>query len=594
MSSSDGSKEIAPLLSRVFPVVGVIPTLSRADLCSDVIAGLTVGVMIVPQAMAYAALAALRAEHGLYSCVFPVIVYALLGTSRSVSVGPSTMVSLLASAGLSNLAHPVEEQQEYVALVSLLSFAVGLIMVAMGVLRLDCVARFVSQPVLSGFTSAAAVVTALSQLDNLVGIQVQRETRVHRLIQHFVMEVDHAHVPTIAISLASIVFLFAATKVKRAVQVLKRFPDALFLVIALILASERANFRDSGVAIVGEVPRGLPLPSTLPWGRMADVLPTAVSVALLAFLQSFAVAKAISEKDGSVVNPRRELIALGLCNVAGAFFKCMPVAGSLSRSAVNYQAGAKSTLSSIVTALAVLMVVLYLTPVFATLPQSVLAAIIVVSVISMVDTQRVKKLWKIDQSDLLMLVISFSCTLFVGLVEGILIASAMSLLLVLQKAVIPRGALLGQVRDDPPVYNNIGCVPEAFPVEGVLIYRFDGPLFFANADLWQERMHRLIRRNPDTVCVVLHGGGVAYLDSTGGNAIDAFMKECKSLNRAVFFAELNQPCRDTLERMGVTRVKGDELEPPFFWTIHDAVQSAKVVVQDANISIDSSMSSQEV
>mmetsp|Transcript_29836 Transcript_29836/g.65572 ORF Transcript_29836/g.65572 Transcript_29836/m.65572 type:complete len:608 (-) Transcript_29836:732-2555(-) len=588
------SAQQGSLLTQVFPVLGVVPTLTRDDIQSDVVAGLTVAVMVVPQGMAYAALAALRPENGLYSCVLPIMVYGMLGTSRQLAVGPVAMVALLTSAGLTKLADPVTETEKYTELASLLAFMVGVIQTAMGVFRLDFMVRFLSHPVLSGFTSAAAIVIGLSQLKDLFGIHLPRDKKLHKIAANFFPEVDETHGLTLTIAVLSMVFLFGARKIKRRVKMLKRFPDALFLVTIAILASEFGNFKDEGVKLVGEVPSGFPAPWNLPWESVGDLAATAASISFIAFLESFAVAKTIAEKEHYQVDARQELLALGLCNVVGAFFRCMPVTGGFSRSAVNYQAGAKSTLASMVTAVSVLMVVLFLTPLFESLPKAVLGSIIVVAVSTLVNFEEMKHLYKTDKRDLFLLLVAFGCTLFVGLLEGILIAAGMSMVLVLQKAVVPHGAVLGQIRDDPPVFRNIDRFPDAKMLDGVLIYRLDAPLFFANADLWRDRMHQLLQEYPKTVSVVLHGGAVAHMDSTGAHAVEGFIKECKRHEREAIFAEFNGPCRDMLERMGISKSKGDESEGPFFLTLHDAVAKAKRVAESRSVVLTSVGSSDEL
>jgi len=565
------------LLAKVFPVLGVVPTLSREDLQGDVVAGLTTAVMIVPQGMAYAALAAVRPEIGLYSAVLPVVIYGLLGTSRQLAVGPVAMVSLLTSAGLGKFADPTTEPEKYAELASLLAFMLGVIQTAMGVFRLDFLVRFLSHPVLSGFTSAAAIVIGLSQLKDLFGFYLPRDKKLHKIVENFVPEVDKTHGLTLVIGLLSIAFLLAARKIKRKVKVLKRFPDALFLIVVTIVVSELGDLKGEGVKIVGDIPSGMPAPWNLPWESVGDLAATSVSVAFIAFLESFAVAKTIAEKERYQVDARQELLALGLCNVVGSFFRCMPVAGGFGRSAVNYQAGAKSTLASMITAGTVLLVVLFLTPLFEPLPKAVLGAIIVAAVSTLVDVQEMKHLWKTDKRDLFLLAVAFGCTMFVGLLEGILIAAGMSMVLVLQKAVVPHGAVLGQIAEDPPVYRNIDRFPDAKLLDGVLIYRLDAPLFFANADLWRDRMHQLLQEYPATVCVVIHGGAVSHMDSTGAHAVEGFIKECQRHEREAFFAELNGPCRDMLERMGISKPKGEESEGTirrFFMTVTEAVSFA--------------------
>ena len=401
----------------VFPVLDVARTLSADDLKADVIAGLTVAVMVVPQGMAYAALASLRPEIGLYSCIVPILTYAVLGTSRQLAVGPVAMVALLTTAGLSPLQDPLEDPERYRQLASALAFLVGVIQAGMGFLKLEFVAQFLPHPVLSGFTSAAAIINRLESAQGCLRAEARAERAITRDPRELLREDRRRAQLTMAVAFTSIFALLAASS-QAALRVPSPRPrgvDPRDLLDPHV--SHYADFEDKGVKVIGKVPSGFPAPTGVALGDVGDLLGPAVTISLVGFLESFAVAKTIAEKEGYRMSARRELVGLGLANVAGAFFKCMPVTGGFSRSAVNYQAGARSTLSSVVTALSLIVVVLALTPLFTDLPKPILSAIIIVAVSTLVDLHEFAHLWRTDKRGLVLVACAFACTLFWGLLE---------------------------------------------------------------------------------------------------------------------------------------------------------------------------------
>jgi len=539
----------------VFPVLDVARTLSADDLKADVIAGLTVAVMVVPQGMAYAALASLRPEIGLYSCIVPILTYAVLGTSRQLAVGPVAMVALLTTAGLSPLQDPLEDPERYRQLASALAFLVGVIQAGMGFLKLEFVAQFLPHPVLSGFTSAAAIVIGSSQLKDVFGLKLERSERLHEILESFFEKIGGAHGLTMAVAFTSIFALLAARHLKRRFASLRRVPEALILVTFWILVSHYADFEDKGVKVIGKVPSGFPAPTGVALGDVGDLLGPAVTISLVGFLESFAVAKTIAEKEGYRMSARRELVGLGLANVAGAFFKCMPVTGGFSRSAVNYQAGARSTLSSVVTALSLIVVVLALTPLFTDLPKPILSAIIIVAVSTLVDLHEFAHLWRTDKRDFVLVACAFACTLFWGLLEGILVSAGLAAAMLVQRVASPHAAVLVRVNDadDPkgPVFRNRERFPDGARVPGVLIYRQDAPLFYANADAFKDAVRSLAEIEEARV-VLLHGGAMPHVDSTGVAALEQLRRWLASRNKRLAMCEFNGPTRDALERAGLT------------------------------------------
>ena len=572
-----------------FPFLRVARTMTRDDLKNDLVAGLTVAVMVIPQGMAYAALASLRPEIGLYSCILPILTYALVGSSRQLAVGPVAMVALLTTAGLSPIQDPLEDPDRYQRLASTLAFLVGIMQAGMGLLRLEFIARFLPHPVLSGFTSAAAIVIGCSQLKDIFKLSLPRSERLQDILDPFFRRLGETHGMTFGVAVSSIAFLLAAKRVKQKARALKRFPEALFLVVFFILVSHYAGFAEKGVRTIGKVPAGFPAPQNVRWGEVGAVMGTAVSIALVGFLESFAVAKTIAEKEGYRMSAQRELVGLGLANVVGAFFKCMPVTGGFSRSAVNYQAGAKSTLASLVTALFMVITVLVLTPLFTDLPKPILSAIIVVAVSTLVDVGEFAHLWKTDKRDFALVLAAFLCTLFWGLLQGILVSAGLAVVILVQRVASPHSAVLVQICEDPPTFRNRDRFPEGTPVPKTLIYRMDAPLFYANADSFKDELAALTLELEPRV-VIVHGGAMPHVDSSGAAVLQQVRARCAARGRALVLCEFNGPARDALRAAGITGETGfsaavsgslPTTKIEMFLTLNEAVARAKTLVQIA-------------
>ena len=305
----------------MFPIVDVMRELTSDDIKSDIVAGLTVAVMVVPQGMAYAALASLTPEIGLYSCIIPILTYAILGTSRQLAVGPVAMVALLTAAGLSPLQDPAEDPVRYQQLASTLAFLVGVFQAGMGFFRLEFIARFLPHPVLSGFTSAAAIVIGSSQLKDVFELNLERSEKLHEILGSFFREAGHSHSLTMVVAFTSIIALVLARYAKKRHRSLKRLPEALFLVVFWILVSHYDDFAGKGVKVIGKVPSGFPSPGVSSGERSApSSAPRRASHSSVSS-ESFAVAKTIAEKEGYQMSARRELIEARLVQRRGCVFQ---------------------------------------------------------------------------------------------------------------------------------------------------------------------------------------------------------------------------------------------------------------------------------
>ncbi|QKS71627.1 sodium-independent anion transporter [Paenalkalicoccus suaedae] len=385
---------------------------------SDLQAGLIVAVMLVPQGMAYALLAGMPPITGLYASIIPILIYAMIGTSRQLAVGPVAVVSLLVFAGVSQLAEP--GSSEFVSYAILLMMMVGVIQVVMGVIRLGGLASFIPHAVISGFTSAAAIVIAFSQLKHVFGVSVPSEASPLQTITHIFMQLPNSQVITFSIALGSVALLLILKKIAPA------FPAPLLVVIVTVLLVSGFNLAERGVSIIGDVPAGLPslLIPTITIDAMLLLLPTALTISFIGFMESYAMAKVIAQKESYSIKPNRELIGLGAANVGGSFFGAFPVTGGFSRSAVNYEAGAKTKFAGVITAMLIALTLVFFTSYFYYLPNAVLAAIVLVAVYKLIDYSEAAHLFSYNRIDFALWMITFLATLVIsveiGLVTGII------------------------------------------------------------------------------------------------------------------------------------------------------------------------------
>ncbi|GAB5549445.1 MAG: sulfate permease [Sandaracinaceae bacterium] len=536
---------------------------ARRDLAGDVSAGLTVAVMLIPQGMAYAMLAGLPPVIGLYASVVPLLVYALLGTSRQLAVGPVAMVSLLVATGVGALAEA--GSSEYVLLAVVLAGMVGVLQLAMGVFRLGKLVTFLSHPVISGFTSAAAIIIGLSQLKHLLGASIPRSAHLHELLLNASRALPDTSLPTLAIGAVAVVILLVLKK--RA----PRFPGALTVVVLGTLVTWGFGLHEAGVAIVGDVPAGLPTPSVpgFDLAKLSALLPTALVISLVGFMESISVAKAFARKNRYEVDANQELVGLGLANVAGFFFGGYPVTGGFSRTAVNGQAGARTGLASAITAVVIGVSLLFFTPLFHFLPNAVLAAIVMTAVFGLVDWKEAKHLWHVKRPDAVLLGLTFVVTLFVGIEEGIAAGVVTSLAFFVHRSTRPHHAVLGRL-PGTTLYRNVRRFDEAEELEGVKIWRFDASFYFANADYFRDQVDRLLL-DGETRALVLDASGINDLDASAESMLQDIHTRLQGAGIALFVANAKGPVRDVMARGGFTEKLG---EAQFFLDLHRAVERA--------------------
>ncbi|MBX2927633.1 MAG: solute carrier family 26 protein [Saprospiraceae bacterium] len=552
-------------LDKFIPALSWLTGYRKSDLKGDVSAGLTVGVMLIPQGMAYAMIAGMPPIYGLYASTVPLILYALLGTSRQLAVGPVAMVSLLTAAGVGAIAGVGTEQ--YIALVILLALLVGVLQLLLGVFRLGFMVNFLSHPVISGFTSAAAIVIGLSQLKHLLGISLPRGERLHEILAGAWQHVGETNLLTLSIGIGAIV-LIQLVKHWR-----KSFPGSLLAVVGGILLVWGLGLHEHGVKIVGKVPGGLPalgLPS-FEWATLQSLLPIAAAIALVSFMESIAVAKAMQSRHRNYkLDANQELIALGAANIGAAFFKGFPITGGFSRTAVNDQAGARTGLAAIISAVLVVVTLLFLTPLFEFLPNAILAAVIMVAVYGLIDHKEAKHLWRSNRSDFSLWVVTFLATLFIGIEQGIGLGVLLSLALVIYRTTKPHVAVLGRVPDSF-FYRNVERFSNLEQRPDVLIVRFDAQLYFANVNYFRDSIDELAAQKGDALKVlIINAESINTLDSSGVHALEELIEQYRQRGISAFFVSVKGPVRDAMAKAHLTDKIGGQY---FFMSNQQAVDA---------------------
>lgn len=517
----------------------------------DLNAGLTVGVLLIPQGMAYASIAGLPPVYGLYTAIVPLLVYAVFGTSRQLAVGPVAMDSLLVASGVSALA--LAGTDRYVELALGLALLTGSFQFLFGLLRLGFLVHFLSRPVISGFTSAAAVIISLHQMPNLLGLPVERGSNAVMFFE-ILSGIPDVHMSTTFLGLATVALILL---LKRH---LPKVPAALIVVMAGILLVRFLELDAVGVEIVGAVPAGLP-EFHLPNISVADaqlLLPAALSLALMGYLEAVSIAQSIRPPDEAPAGDgNHELIALGISNAVGAVFQSYAMTGSFSRSAVNAQSGARTKFAAVFSAAIVALVLLFFADWFHDLPQSVLAGIIVVAVSGLFDRELPVYLFRTNKEEFAMLALTFTITFVFGIVPGIGAGVLVSLLLLIRRTTSPHYAVLGRIPGTTD-YRNVRRFDDLDTHPGILIFRYDAQLFFANIEHFLISLRKQLRQRPAVQLVVLHCGSIHSVDSTALSELRKLIADLHAQNVEVYFVALIGPVRDFFRRTGFFEEIGED------------------------------------
>lgn len=546
------------------PILQWLPEYDKSWFKNDLAAGLTVCVMLVPQGMAYALLAGMPPIYGLYGGLVPLFLYAILGTSRQMSIGPVAVSALLVLAGISQIAEPASP--EYISFVILTGFLIGVIQLLASIIRLGFLVNFLSHPVISGFTSAAAIIIAVSQLKYLLGIDIPRFSALTDTVSYAFQHINETHFPTFLLCIGGIALILGLKKIN------KILPGALIAAILGILIVKFFNLDQQGINIVKDVPEGLPTFLFPEWTieNIQLVLPTVLTVSIIGIVESISIAKVWETKHKNYkIDANQELLALGLSKIGGSFFQAIPTSGSFTRSAVNSESGAKSGMASIITAALIALTLLFLTPLFYFLPKAILAAIVLLSVKSLLDVHEAIYLWKTHRGDFFMMIITFVITLVLGIEEGVLAGVVLSVLMVLYRNAQPHIAILGQI-PNTKYYRNVSRFPEAVQIPNCVIIRFDSQLFFANSLYFKEVIWNLVDTQTQPLeLLILDATSIHDIDSSGLNALKETSIFLKTREIKFYIAGIIGPVRDRLYQAGMMEEIGKENQ---FMYLQDAIE----------------------
>lgn len=541
------------MLKRYLPILTWLPHYN-ARLCgADLLAGIIVTVMVIPQSLAYAILAGLPAVVGLYASILPLLAYTLFGTSRTLAVGPVAILALMTAAALADVAPA--GSAEYLEATMVLALLSGLMLTVMGFLKLGFFANFLSHPVISGFLTASGILIAASQAPNLLGISGSGFTMAEITVS-LATDITNTHWLTLAIGAGCLGFLIALRR--RGKQALQRVglgatlatlvarAGPVFAVVITTLASWHFELADVGVAVVGDIPKGLP-PLTFPDVDLPlwrELLVPALLISVVGFVESVSMGQMLAAKRRQRISPNQELIGLGGANIAAAISSGMPVTGGLSRTVINFDAGAQTPAAGTFAALGIGLVTMAMTPLLYHLPIATLAATITVSILTLVDIKMIKQTWRYSRSDFAAMAVTIGLTLAQGVEAGIIAGVALSVGLFLYRTSRPHSALVGRVPGTEHFRNVTRHEVES--VSHVALLRIDESLYFANARYLEDTVYNLVASRPELEHVVLICSAVNLIDASALESLDAINARLKDSHVTLHLAEVKGPVMDQL------------------------------------------------
>jgi SulP family sulfate permease len=551
-------------LSEYLPILDWGLNYRRQDLSGDITAGIIVASLLIPQGMAYAMLAGLPPQVGLYASILPQVIYAFLGTARMLSVAPVAVDSLMVATAISALA---PDESNYLAYAITLAFLVGAIEIFMGVFRLGFLVNFLSQAVISGFITAAAIIIGFSQVKHLFGLKIPQTESFLMTLNYLGQQLSNTNGITLGLGSICLLSLLYFKKglgeqlKKRGVNpvaiafISKTGPLIVVIVSSLVVWGLQLD-RVAAVKVVGKIPQGLP-PLTLPLfdlNTIESLIAPALAISFVGFMEAFAVGKFLAGKKGQKVDANQEFIALGGANVAAAFTGGYPITGGLSRSVVNFSAGANTGLASIITAAILALTVLFLTPLFYFLPQTSLAAIILVAVGNLLDFATLKRLWNYDKADAIAWLGAFVAVLLTSVEKGIMLGAVISLLLHLWRTSKPHIAIVGRVEDTEHFRNVLRHPVKTCP--HVLAVRVDESLYFVNTKYLENYVMQAVSDNPEVKSLLLVCSAVNLIDGSALETLQSLILDLENMGIEFYMSEVKGPVMDKLEKVGFVEKLG--------------------------------------
>ncbi|MCG1034804.1 SulP family inorganic anion transporter [Polaribacter sargassicola] len=538
-------------IKKIIPILEWLPNYNMSLFRGDLVAGLTVGIILIPQGIAYALIAGLPPIYGLYCALMPQVMYAVFGSSRQVSVGPVAMDSLIVATGVSTLA--LSGSDSYISIAILLALMVGVIQFIMGVFSLGFIVNFLSKPVITGFTSAVALIIGFNQFRNLFGVDFVQSDQLQYVVEDICLQLSSFNYNTTIIGLISVIVIVIFRKID------KRIPNALIVVVLGILIMKYFGKSFNDVSIVKDIPSGLPVFSfpEFDLDLIKELLPIAFTLVMVGYLETISIGKSLEAKqDEYRIRPNQELIALGIGNMVGSLFKAYPTTSSFSRSAINEESGAKTGMSALISVLMVVLTLLFLTPLFYHLPKTVLAAIIIVAVFKLVNFKEAAFLWKANHLDFWLMLATFIATLLLGIEFGIIVGVGLSLIVLIYRTSRPYVTELGKVPDSD-FYRNKNRFEEVIIENDVLVFRFDAQIFYANSSYFRDKLDEMVIEKGKTLkLIVLDAESINRVDSTGVEMLKERIKFYQKKEILFYFAGVKGPVRDDFFRSGILDIIG--------------------------------------
>lgn len=548
-------KNLQQTLKSFFPIFEWGKSYNKNVAINDGVAALIVTIMLIPQSLAYALLAGLPAEIGIYASIIPIILYSIFGTSRALAVGPVAVVSLMTAAAIGNIAE--QGSTDYITAALTLAFLSGLILVLLGLFRLGFIANFLSHPVISGFITASGIIIAFSQVKHILGFEANGHN-LYEIMMSIITHISKTNLITLAIGLCSLLFLFWVRKglkpllIKLGLKnrpadiIAKAGPVAAVAITTLITWG--LNLGHHGVSLVGNIPQGLP-PLTTPSFSLdlwSSLIGSALLISIIGFVESVSVAQTLATKKRQRIDPNQELIGLGASNIGAAFSGGYPVTGGFARSVVNFDAGAETPAAGAFTAIGLALASLLLTPFIYHLPKATLAATIIVAVLSLVDFSILKRTWAYSKADFIAVASTIFITLTFGVESGISTGVLLSILIHLYKTSRPHIAIVGQVPGTEH-FRNIDR-HTVITQNNILTLRIDESLYFANARYLEDKLYDIVAAQTHLKDVILMCPGVNEIDMSALDSLEAINERLSQLNVKFHFSEIKGPVMDKLNK----------------------------------------------
>jgi high affinity sulfate transporter 1 len=562
------------LLARYVPIFQWLPHYNKSWLTGDIVAGLSVWALMVPQCLGFAAICGVPVQYGLYAAAIALIVYALFASSRHVVTGPSSTIAAVTGAAVLSVAKA--GSSEAVALVAAITMLAGFLYIILSILRMGWVSNFLAESVLVGFVFGIGIDVAVGQLKHLTGTNVTGES-VWQKLASWIGSLPQISTTTLVVGVVALVILFALKICA------PRVPGALVTLVLGIAASAIFNLADQGVTVVGKVPRGLPIPVLPDIGLITKnfdlILTGAIGVLMVGFSESLAAARQYASKYHYDIDINQEMLAQGMANVSSGIFQGINVAGSLSKSSVNDVSGAKSEMASLAQGVFVLLTLLILAPLFADLPEAVLGAIVIQAVVTgLMDVKAMKRIYRLNRTEFWVGLIALLGVLTFGTLQGVLIGLFLSLLVLVARSSKPNIPVLGR-SPGTDVFHSLDQYPDSETYPGLVIIRFDGPLYFATANALRDKVRAVTTdTDPPVTMVLIDMEGVNYLDLEGSDMLKEIAENMKSAGVEIHLTRVKHDVMEMLMQDGVDRTIGrDHIHSKVFEAVEWFNHKAQIV-----------------